>query len=272
MVACIIPAILLSRYINNKISRLEQDKSQYIAFSLDFLFSIDDMLAFSDPDTSQNLSDIGAYKSMNLPLRDLQKDISSSFTSSAQDLPRTRLNFVPEQPKDRPFAQLVAVETPLLPSRFNNILQDHTASNAGRALRLRKALRTDIRFLAAYVLQLCAFGGMTIFLTAKDAASLTTRQDMSLSLAFPTWNFIVPGLIVSAAFLYDALTHQEAEELVDHALPLNESSRQTTTKLSTIQCSQVVDIAYTSDRDEKRIEDLEDEELRSIRESWHGKA
>lgn len=186
-----------------------------------------------------------------------QVDIRLHDLSARQAAMRNKSTFRPDLPQDRPFAHLIPVTTPILPPHFNDILVDKEQSSANRAIRLKTALRTELRFLGAYALLLCAHGGMIVFIIAQPAGFLNMRQNLEMVLAFPTWNFIVPGIIVSSVFLYDALTKREGDEGDDR--PASSRSKHAS-RTAVIQCSQVVDIAYATEHSEKRQEFETDEE------------
>jgi hypothetical protein len=112
---------------------------------------------------------------------------------------------------------------------------------------------------------------MSIFLAAKSWVILSTRQDLAICLAFPTWNFVVPALIVSTAFLYDAIVARGKEETKRAPLlgQVNNSSS-VTAGVSNIQCRQIIDVTYSTDRTEKRFEDLMNEEVQIARQDRLG--
>lgn len=134
---------------------------------------------------------------------------------------------------------------------------DKELTAATRARQLKHALQLELQFLGAYALLLCAHGGMILFLNLQPDDLLNTRQNLEMVLAFPTWNFIIPGLIVSSVFLYDALSKRTASPR-----PRTKRSSQSTSQpLAGIHCSQVVDIAFTTEHGEKRLEELDDEDF-----------
>lgn len=98
---------------------------------------------------------------------------------------------------------------------------------------------------------------MIVFIIAQPAGFLDLRQNLEMVLAYPTWNFIIPGLIVSSVFSYDALTKREGDEGDD--IPSSSRSKDASRR-TVIQCSQVVDIAYATEHSEKRLESEPDEE------------
>lgn len=175
----------------------------------------------------------------------------------------TKLHFVPDQPQDRPFAHLLRVETPELPSRFNDILVDKSHTFKERAYRLKRVLQSDVRFMVAYTLLLCAYAGMTVFESAKGQVILSTRQDLELSLAFPTWNFVLPGLIVSITFLYDALAYRDLDDAPPSPTMRRASVRFQTPQVSVIQCSQVIDVVIAEERKRSDLGDFDEEKLQT---------
>ena len=82
---------------------------------------------------------------------------------------RQNVRYVPELPKDRPFAALVSAETAPLPSRFQNIIDEKGQSGRERAARLRVALKHENMMTAAYCLLLIVFLACTLFESVKGS-------------------------------------------------------------------------------------------------------
>ena len=94
-----------------------------------------------------------------------------SSTGSTVNVPKAaESRYVPELPKDRPFAALVAAQTAPLPSRFQKIIDEKGQSGAERAARLRAALKHENMMTAAYCLLLIAYLGCTSFMSLKGSA------------------------------------------------------------------------------------------------------
>lgn len=84
---------------------------------------------------------------------------------------------LPEQPKDRPFAQLIEMKTTPFPERFQNVLEAEDQTALQRAANLRAVLKSDFKLLAIYFLILLFFFGGALFMACGGLDLLPTRGD-----------------------------------------------------------------------------------------------
>lgn len=84
---------------------------------------------------------------------------------------------IPEQPKDRPFAQLVDMKTTTFPHRFQVVLEAEDMSSQQRADSLRRILKTDFILVSIYFLILFLFLGGCVFMAAGGLKYMETKDD-----------------------------------------------------------------------------------------------
>lgn len=109
--------------------------------------------------------------------------ITAKSAKQTDDLD-SKVSKLPEQPKDRPFAQLVEMRTTTYPARFHAVMQaeEHTALE--RAANLRAIIKTDLGILVPYFLALLTFFGGCLFLACDGLDLLDTRGDLMFGYAY----------------------------------------------------------------------------------------
>lgn len=84
---------------------------------------------------------------------------------------------IPEQPKDRPFAQLIDLKTTTYPHRFHVVLQAEDQSSSQRAENLKAVLRTELLLLSLYFGIILVFLAGTLFMAGGGTKHFSAKRE-----------------------------------------------------------------------------------------------
>lgn len=84
----------------------------------------------------------------------------------------------PDQPKDRPFAQLIAMPTTDFPARFHAVMQAEDQTAQQRADNLRAIVRTDLKVFILFFLAVTTFLAGCLFLACGGLNRLSISGEL----------------------------------------------------------------------------------------------
>ncbi|KAK9900189.1 hypothetical protein P389DRAFT_165385 [Cystobasidium minutum MCA 4210] len=232
--AAIFPAIFLNIYIRNRIKDCGADLS-----------------------TSQDISVLQSCESLpkpNLPLS--PASISKSTKEPSESQARHVTVHLPAKlPKDRPFANIVAVNTTTVaPRHLQTILDQRGTSPAEKSRRLRAALRRDNQMLFAYCLLLAAMGSLAFYMLTGAPNRISANEALRINLLWEAYSFAIPASLMAAMFLYDAIRNGSSgeNEFMDAPVPRSHVTQKAGNSLSNvIMLSQQVSVVEEYAMEEK---------------------
>lgn len=109
----------------------------------------------------------------------------SHLTNDCNDIDITSsTRHIPEQPKDRPFAQLIELKTTTYPHRFHLVLQAEDQSSSQRAKNLKAVLRTELLLLSLYFTVILVFLAGTLFLAGGGTKHFSAEREFIWSYSY----------------------------------------------------------------------------------------
>lgn len=158
IVAAVLPALALNRFVTSKMSRLDLSKGQLRALKR---HTETECLGAGTRTGSSGgvMSGGGMLLNSTSPAAPAYKVQLLADPRSAAQISHDLLKLN----KDRPFGNTIALETPLLPPHFQEVFDAKTQSTEERIILLRRRLREENQHLGAYLVLLLLLSSYTMF-------------------------------------------------------------------------------------------------------------